>query len=244
MGKNPSTSRSDAARQVLEDEKKRRRRSLAIQAGVVGVIVVAIVGGTIFALQSSDSGTTASAPAAVNADGALVVGDPEAPVRLQVVEDFQCPACQAFEASYGETLDEFAAGSVVAVEYRGIAFLDRASTTEYSSRALNASACVMEAADTDVWKEFHRQMFLQQPAEGGAGLPDSELIRIADDAGAGDIETCVDDRKYDDWVEATTLASGDDGINSTPTVLVDGEILEDPSPATIQAAIDEALAAS
>uniref|UniRef100_UPI002B267555 DsbA family protein n=1 Tax=Nocardioides sp. TaxID=35761 RepID=UPI002B267555 len=123
-----------------------------------------------------------------------------------------------------------------------IAFLDRASTTEYSSRALNASACVMEAADTDVWKDFHRQMFLQQPPEGGAGLPDSELIRIADDAGAGNIETCVDDRTYDDWVEATTAASGDDGINSTPTVLVDGVILEDPSPATIQAAIDEALA--
>ncbi|WP_323792716.1 thioredoxin domain-containing protein, partial [Nocardioides sp.] len=120
MGKNLSTSRSDAARQVLADEKKRRRRSTAIQAGVVGVIVVAIVGGTVFALQNSGGDTEAGAPAAVNADGALVVGDPEAPVRLQVVEDFQCPACKSFEASYGETLDEYAAGGDVAVEYRGI----------------------------------------------------------------------------------------------------------------------------
>lgn len=242
MTDRPMSARSDAARQIREDEKKRRRRSLAIQVAVVGAIVVAIVGGTVYALQSSDNGTTESAPAAVNADGAYVVGDPDAPVRLQVVEDFQCPACQAFETAFGETLDEYAESGDVAVEYRGIAFLDRASTTEYSSRALNASACVMEAGDTEVWREFHRQLFLQQPPEGGAGLPDSELVRIADEAGAGDVATCIDDRRYDDWVEATTRASGDDGINSTPTVLVDGEILEDPSPATIQDAIDEALA--
>ncbi len=247
MAKNSDRSaRGEAARQVLEAEKKRRRRNTIIQVLVVTVVVAAVIGGTVLALRSSDSttaaGAAASAPSAVTPDGSYVVGSPDAPVTVQVVEDFQCPVCQQFETAFGETLDEYAQGTDVKVEYRGIAFLDRASTTNYSSRALNASACVMEAGDTDVWKEFHRQMYLQQPAEGGAGLPNSQIVSIASAAGADDISSCVDDDTYADWVTATTKASSDDDVTGTPTVFVNGTKLDGFAPADVQAAVDEALA--
>jgi protein-disulfide isomerase len=233
--------RAEAARQVLEAERARRRRTIAIQVGVVVLVVAAVVGGTVIALQGSDDAPTA-APPGLTADGGYVVGDPDAAVTVEVVEDFQCPACQSFEAAAGDYLDELAATDGVNVEYRGIAFLDRASSTEYASRALNASACVIEAADVDVWKEFHRQLFLQQPAEGGAGLPDSDLVSIAEDAGAEGVESCIRDRTYDEWVDATTEEAFDNGVSGTPTVFVNGEVVEQASPATIQAAVDEALA--
>ncbi len=244
MSKNADKSaRAAAAQKILDDAKRRRRRTVIIQVAVVAVVVAAVIGGTVIGLKNSDSGVEAgAAPSAVTSDGSYVVGNPDAPVTVQVVEDFQCPVCQQFEAAFGEMLDTYAEGDDVKVEYRGIAFLDRASTTEYSSRALNASACVMEAGDTDIWKEFHRQMYLQQPAEGGAGLPDSELIRIAEDAGADDVESCVDDRAYADWVKSTTNASSDDGVDGTPTIFVDGEKIDGFNPADITAAVDEALA--
>lgn len=246
MSKNSSNdkhARAEAARKVLEADKRRRTRTVIIQVAVVAVVVAAVIGGTVIGLRSSDDGAAAgSAPAAVTDDGSYVVGDPDAAVTVQVIEDFQCPVCQTFEAAFGEQLDAYAASGDVKVEYRGVAFLDRASSTEYSSRALNASACVMDAGDVDVWKEFHRQLFLQQPAEGGAGLPDSDLISIADDAGAGDIEACVDDRTYDDWVSATTAAgTSDPDFGGTPTVFVNGEVVQN-SPEAIVAAVDEALA--
>jgi protein-disulfide isomerase len=242
MAKNADrTARADAARQVLDAERARRRRTIAIQVGVVVVVVAAIIGGTVFALQSSDD-APAAAPSGVTADGGYVVGDPDAAVTVEVVEDFQCPACKSFEEASGGVLDELAETDGVNVEYRGIAFLDRASTTDYSSRALNASACVIEAADTEVWREFHRQMFLQQPPEGGAGLPDSDLVRIAEDAGAEDVESCIRDMTFGDWVESTTDEAFDNGVSGTPTLFVNGEVVEDVSPAGIQAAVDEALA--
>lgn len=243
MAKNANTPRSEAARKVVEEEQRRRRRTVLIQVAVVAVVVVAVLGATIIALQSSDddAAVAGTAPTGVTADGGYVIGNPEAPVSVQVVEDFQCPVCQQFEAVAGAMLDEYASGGDVHVEYRGIAFLDRASSTDYSSRALNASACVIEASSAEVWSDFHRELFVQQPPEGGAGLPDSTLVSIAEDAGASDVESCINDRSYADWVRATTDAAFDDDVEGTPTVFVNGEKLPDFDPATIQAAVDEAL---
>jgi len=241
--KSAKTARAEAARQVLEADKRRRRNVMLAQVAVVVVVVAAVMGGTVIALQGSDDAAVAAGtpPASVTDDGSVVVGNPEAPVTVQVIEDFQCPACQSFEAGFGEQLDSYTSGDDVNVEYRGIAFLDRASTTDYSSRALNASACVIDTAGTDVWKEFHRQMFLQQPPEGGAGLPDSDLVAIAEDAGADDVETCVDDRAFADWVTSTTVtATGEPDFAGTPTVLVNGEKVDTTSEA-ITEAVDQAL---
>ena len=237
-----SEARAAAAAKVLDADKRRRRTIVLAQVAVAVVVVAAVIGGVVIGLQSSDDDTaSATPPAAVTDDGSFVVGNPDAPVTVQVVEDFQCPICQQFEAAFGAQLDEYAAGDDVNVEYRGVAFLDRASSTEYSSRALNASACVMDSGP-EVWKEFHKQMYLQQPAEGGAGLPDSDLVRIAEDAGASDVEACIADRTYADWVKATTDVAFDGEVTGTPTVFVNGEKLADSAPATITAAVDEALA--
>ncbi len=236
--------RAEGAHKVLQADKQRRRRMIGIQVGVVALVVAAVIGGTVYALSSSDddAALAGSAPAGVNADGAYLIGNPQAPVTVQVVEDFQCPVCQQFESVAGAMLDEYAAGDDVNVEYRGIAFLDRASTTNYSSRALNASACVIDSSSAEVWEDFHRQMYVEQPPEGGVGLPDSDLIRIASEAGADDVESCVDDQTWAGWVKATTDAAFDDGVDGTPTIFVNGEKLADFNPATIQAAVEEALA--
>lgn len=235
-----SAARQQAA-QLAKQQQAREKRNRTLLITLAGLVVAAlIVGGTVFALsRSSEPGL---APPAATADGSFVVGNPDAPVTVQVVEDFQCPACQAFEAAAGDVLDEYAAGDEVNIEYRGIAFLDRASTTNYSTRALNASACVMGEGE-EVWKEFHRQMYLQQPAEGTAGLPDSDLVRIATEAGADEaaVSSCVEDSTYDDWAGSTTEQSADDGVDSTPTVFVDGEVVEVTSVESLTSAVDAAL---
>ena len=81
---------------------------------------------------------------------AVVVGDESAPTTITVYEDLQCPVCQAFEAATGDAVDRRSADGKVKVEYRPIAFLDDASTTDYSSRALNALMVVLDTSGQDV----------------------------------------------------------------------------------------------
>lgn len=247
-----SEARAEALARLKAEEKARRRKRTILQSVVGLVVVLLVVGGAVFLLnRQDDSGGGQSpadidgaVPAAAEDNGGFVVGNPDAKVTVTVVEDFQCPVCKGFEAAAGDLLDSYAAGDDVKVEYRGIAFLDRASSTEYSSRALNASGCVMESG-ADVWKEFHKQLYLQQPAEGGDGLTDDKLTEIAVAAGADEsaVKPCIDDRKYADWVKAVTAtAFDDDGVTGTPTLFVDGQKLNSFDPTALKSAVDQALA--
>lgn len=242
-----STRREEAARLVREQQRGERRRKVAVQAGV-GAAVIAIVLGTTFAILSRDdqgAGDVSSTPPGLTDDGTVRFGAADAPVVLTAVEDFQCPACRQFEDASGDLLADYRDSDDVAVEYRPIAFLDRASTTEYSSRALNASMCVLADAGSDAWMDYHEALYANQPAEGGPGLPDEELTSMATDVGAGDsVASCIEDRTYDEWVGDQTEAVFDDGVQSTPTLFVNGEPLQASDPDTIRAAVETAGAGS
>lgn len=243
----PSTSAGRARERAAElraaDSRRRRRRSLIVQASVVAGVAVLVLGVTVAVLAGRDDGVLGPPPG-MTESGAVLLGETDAPVTVTVVEDFQCPACRAFEAAAGDLLASLEQDPDVAVEYRGIAFLDRASTTRYSSRALNASACVV-AADRPSWPAFHETLFAQQPPEGGAGLDDDTLLRLAAEAGADDpdVAACIGEERYADWVEDTTsTALGEDGIGGTPTVLVNGTVVPEPSVTALAEAVERAKA--
>lgn len=236
--------RARSAQLREENSRRDKRRTLIVQVSVVLAVIVVVVGGTLAVLSAQDGGSdNATAPANVTDDGSIVEGNPDAAVTLQVIEDFQCPACQAFEAAAGDLLDQYAKSGDVRVEYRGISFLADNSTTQYSSRALNASACVV-AEDPDSWKAFHDAMFVNQPPEGGAGLSDDQILNIIEDAGVdrGAVESCVTDEQYAGWAESNTDAVlGADYFSGTPTLLLDGEPLKSNDPAKLKKAVDEAI---
>jgi protein-disulfide isomerase len=246
-GESKNQSRAAVAAQVKEQQRKARRRNALIQAAVGAVVVLLVIVGTVAFLANRDSGSDRSAAAAMpprlTDDGAVRFGAVDAPVTVQIVEDFQCPVCRQFETIAGELLARYRDSDDVAVEYRPIAFLDQMSSTEYSSRALNASMCVLADADKSAWHQYAENLFEQQPPEGGSGLHDDELVSLGEDAGAsGDALTaCVEDRRYDDWAEDITQRIFDAGVTGTPTVFVNGEKLDSFDPAVIESAVNAAL---
>jgi protein-disulfide isomerase len=217
--------REEMAQVMAERKRAERRRAVLTQVGIGAVVVALVVGVTVAVLAGRGDDEPAAAPSGLTSDGSVRFGPADAAVTVQVVEDFQCPACGQFEAAMGDVLAGYRDSDDVAVEYRPIAFLDRASTDEYSSRALNASMCVLEEAGPDGWMAMHESLFDQQPAEGGAGLDDATLVALAADAGAeGDaVTSCIEDRTYDAWAQEQTDRVFDSGVDSTPTILVDGE---------------------
>ena len=209
---------------------ERRRRTVigAVVAAVVVVIAIVVV----IVAQSSRTATSANAavPAhTVDGGSTIVVGSSEAPVTVDLYEDFQCPNCKIFEDSTGATVSRLVADGTVQAHYHGMAFLDTNANDDYSTRALNAAAAVVDAAGPNAFETFHQLLFASQPAEGGSGWSDDRLVEYARQAGAtgGTVEQHIRDLTYGDWVARVTDQASKDGVTGTPTVLVAGERLAD-----------------
>ena len=129
------------------------------------------------------------------------------------------------------------------VTYHPLAFLGRASSDRYSTRALNAAACVLDTAPQAV-PALHRSLFDAQPAEGGAGLSDDRLVDLAADAGAAPdrVRPCVEDLAFEGWTRRVTDTASQRGVDQTPTVTVDGQPLADLSPDGLRQAVSAAVA--
>ncbi len=162
----------------------------------------------------------AAPPATVNAPGAEA--EAGKPVKVVIYIDFICPVCKSFEAQYNDLLTQQRNDGKITVEYRPLGFLDSRSTTNYSSRAANAAACVVNESP-EKYKDFIDVLFEKQPAEGTAGLPDTELKKMATDVGAKSIDTCVDEKTYRPYVKHTTLEAAAVGVTGTPSVFVEGQ---------------------
>jgi protein-disulfide isomerase len=229
------------AQQAAMRKAESRRRNGIIAGAVVAVLVVVVgIGAIVQAGRNSTSGSSAT-PSNFSGNGStsVVLGQDSAPVTVTVFEDFQCPICQSFEQNVGPTIDQLREDGKIKVEYRSIAFLDRMSSTNYSTRSLNAAACVRDSSP-DAYEKFHDLLFENQPPENTAGLPDSKLVDLAKQAGATNVEQCIKDTQFKDWTAKVTDAASKDGVNGTPTVRVNGQELVNPSADQLKAAVDKA----
>ena len=152
------------------------------------------------------------------------------------------PNCKAFEDATGPTLAQLIADGTVQAHVHGMAFLDTSANDRYSTRALNAAAAVVDAAGPDAFETFHDLLFAHQPAEGGSGLTDDQLIAYALQAGASGatVESGITDLVYGDWVARATGQASKDGVTGTPTVFVGGQKLTDLTPDGLTAAVTAA----
>ncbi|MFG2045819.1 DsbA family protein [Micromonospora sp. NPDC048935] len=225
----------DAARVVREQlaRERRRRRTIWVSAAAVVVLVIAgVVGWVVWSNQRSDTFTT---PPGANAAGTgIVTGG--GPVTVDVYEDFICPACHQFEQTSGATLEQLVTDNRAKVVYHPVAYLNRFSTTDYSSRSSAASGC---AAAGGKFREYAKALFAKQPPEGSAGLSNDELIDVGAGVGLdrGSFGGCVKDGTYRTWTDHVTDEASRSKVTGTPTIMVNGQPLENPTPDALNAAV-------
>ncbi|GAA4753883.1 DsbA family protein [Gordonia alkaliphila] len=241
-----------SANRVIDPRAAEKRRSLLITFAAVMALVVIAAGVIIWAVNRGDSGSggTAVPTAGVTTDDAIRVSAAPAgttpPVVITVTEDFQCPACKSFEELMGPTLNSFKDNPQVAVDYVAINMLDSMSSTEYSTRAANASMCVAENTGKDgdfaTWMKFHNALFVSQPAEGGAGLSDSQIISIAKESGVEGVDSCIKNVEYRNWIDETSAkAMSQPGFEGTPSVRINGDVVQLSTPDDLQARVNAIL---
>ncbi len=213
-----------AAMMAEQNRKEKQRRLLTIVPVVVALLLVA---GVAFWLQN-EAGKSKGGPVPAGATSTfgMKLGEDSAAHDVVIYEDFLCPACKSFEAAMGEELNTAVAEGRATVEYRPINFLSNFG--DYSERATNAFAVVLDAAGPDVAKTFHDELYAQQPVETGPYPDDAWLIEQAVEAGAteSEVSDAIKDLKFKGWVADGVSAATDAKVQGTPTVLVDGEAIE------------------
>ncbi|MEO3844344.1 thioredoxin domain-containing protein [Streptomyces sp. B22F1] len=227
QGKRTARDRMQAERERQRSMDK-RRRMLVVLAAVVGVLaVVAVVGVLIGQNSGSDTNDkpVVFPKGAVGGDRlALPAGRAAAPAALTVYEDFRCPACGQFEDRFSKTINELEDAGKLRTEYRLVKLIDGNFGGTGSLNSANAAAC---AQDAGKFVPYHDVLFRNQPPENDDAF--AEKGHLKDLAGKVDglrgkrFDSCVDDGRFDGWVDASDEAFGKSGHNSTPTVLLEGE---------------------
>lgn len=216
--------RERLAEQRAQQQAADRRRDRLIRGGLVAVVflVVAAVGlGVYLSTQKTD--TTAAVPAGVEGPaGGIAVGTVSKPV-LDLWEDYQCPACKAFEDNVGPTIEQLEKAGKVKVVYHPVSFLDANLNNDSSKRAANAAGC---AQDQGKYVAFHDQVYAHQPTQEGTGYTDAQLIQFGKDAGVPDMQTftqCVQNGTYFGWSDNVTASMTANQVTGTPTIIVAGK---------------------
>ncbi|MGL5824439.1 MAG: DsbA family protein [Nocardioides sp.] len=240
MTKARSGNRAQHAADLLAEQQRLERRRRVVAIASVFAVLALLVGLTWWGISRDTSGELATvSPTGVTDEYGVLVGQASAATTITLYEDFQCPLCRDFETAAGPQLQAAIDAGEVRVDLRIVSFLDRASANEFSSRAANAAFAVLDTAGTEVFKKFHSLLFANQPAEGSAGPTDEELIGYAVEAGAveADVRGPIEDKIFEQWVVNATDQMSKNGVNGTPTGLIDGNRTGEGLPELIDAVL-------
>jgi uncharacterized membrane protein YphA (DoxX/SURF4 family) len=210
---------------VLRGRSRRRGRLVSLAAASV-IVASGLAGiGAIEASAQVSATLPGHVPAGATENGsglAVTAGR----VRVDIYLDYLCPECRIVEASFTPVVSRLKRSHEISLVYHPIGFLDSySSPAGYSSRAAAAAGC---AADQGRLAQYTLVLYGRQPAEHGPGLSTGQLIAAGRDAGITStaFASCVRDGLYTPWVKyASDIAFGKD-VAVTPTVYVNGKLLD------------------
>ena len=238
------SARAEAAR--LERERAERRKRL-ILTGSIAAAATVLVGAAawgVSALSSADEERDVVAPRYVSRGAPGFAFPAKAGPGVPVVEvyaDFLCPHCADFAASDGERLlKERADAGEISLRFVPMTIMDGQASDGPAHDVMNAAVCAADAQGPEGFWALHPALFAAGFHEDDSEPSRTDLARVAQDAGVPGIDACIDEGRFVPWLSEPRDAARDRGVTGTPTVLVDGEKVDDPTAAALQTAIDAA----
>ena len=236
------TQRAAAIR--AEQARKERNRRVALVVGIVVLLGAIVAAGAWYGGGGGSSAGTEKGARSVSAGSTfLQVGDPKAPVKIVVYEDFLCPYCRELEASTRDFLRENADKGRVYVEYRPINLLRQYA---YSAKALNAWAAVLKHASPEAALKLHNIFYDKQPYEQAADqVTDSQIAGWVKDAGGDNaqVRSAMSSKNAGFFAKVDQIMS-DQNVQSTPTIFIDGKELPAASVPQLVSEVEDAVGKS
>lgn len=234
----------EQARKLREEQERRakRNRAIVIVSVVVGVLAIAALVWAIVSASGRSALDGVARPAGSDDSGGIPIGatleagstNPGA-AEVSVYLDYTCSHCGTFEDINATDLTALAQAGEATVRFHPVAILDGSGGyTGFSGEAVNAAATVAEYAPSK-FLDAHLALFalwdsaVQTAVDSGATAVTEPTVADIQAAvlGAGVPQDVVDRiaaREFADWVAATTRQFGRDGLQGTPTVLINGEV--------------------
>jgi protein-disulfide isomerase len=244
----PAKSKKQTLREKRLQQQRKHKMRLALT--VIGVIVFFVALIAIISFTSStpiEEDVILITPKAHPMENGPALGDPNAPVKIEVYSDFQCPACQAFAQQIEpQVVDTFVANGTVYYVYRHFPFLDDRAPTKESDQAANASMC---AAEQQRFWDYHDILFANWNGENQGAFNDRRLIAFAQalNLNMDDFSQCFKEKRYWNVIQDDLSAGKRANVQGTPSVLVNGKMITPgyvPSFEDIKQAVEAALSSS
>ena len=236
--------RSTAKRKRQQARQKQRQSVFLVVIGAVLVLVAIIVIASVIEKNQPIGDIAMITPVERPNPQQTAMGNPDAPVRIDVFEDFQCPACQLYSKDIEpQVIENMVATGQVYYVFRHYPFLDDRSASSESDQAANASMC---AAEQGRFWDYKDMLFANWDGENGGAFTDRRLTAFAEKLGLdmGGFESCFRDNKYKSEIDSDLRQGVQMGITGTPSVFVNNQEVTPgyvPTYEAIKALVDAAL---
>ena len=243
-----TTGKRSSAKKKRQQARQRERRTIfLVVSGAILVLVAIIVGASVIKNNQPVGDIVTITPIDRPNPEGTAMGNPDASVRIDVFEDFQCPACQMYSTDIEPAVMEnlVATGQVYYV-FRHYPFIDDNSATKESDQAANASMC---AAEQDRFWDYHDMLFANWNGENAGTFADRRLTAFAETLGLniGDFDSCFRGNRYRTQIVQDQQEGSRMGVTGTPSVFVNNQAVTPgyvPTYEAIKAAVDAALVAT
>ncbi|HRL11736.1 MAG TPA: thioredoxin domain-containing protein [Aggregatilineales bacterium] len=240
-----SAPRSRTAERRQERLQQQRRQRIII--GVVGLIAVAAIAGLLAVVLNTPAEAPVpdyaltryeGLPTDVNESGFPRIGQTSNTVVVQELSSFSCPACAVFhEQVFPSLLERITAGDI---SYVYVPLLT--GSVPNAQGAARAGIC---AAEQGVFWPYHDMLFSWQGQFGNSAFAPKRLEAGAEAVGmdVAAFNSCLtSDRAGAVLTAANARANAVAGFTGTPSITVNGVLVEGNDLASVNAAIDNALA--
>lgn len=199
--------------------------------------ILTMVGIAALALRPTNEARTVPTASSIEVSLDKSVGEENAPIVVVEYGDFQCPACQYFfQTSVKQLKEQYVQPGKVRFVFRQFAFLG-----DESRWAAEASECANEQGR--FW-EYYDKLYEEQNGENVGVFSKDNLKKFAVDLGLDTavFNQCLDSGRYAEKVEQETSEGQAAGVRGTPSVFVNGQLIEGGIQYDVlQAAVDAAL---
>jgi len=222
----------------LRRSKRNKRKKQAVNITLItvgfGIILLALYLPSLQPITDLVEPTQRAHPLA---DG-NALGDPNAPVTIEVYSDFKCPACEYFfEAIEPQIIQQYVETGLVYFIYH--TFGDRINPPQ---SGITAQALYCAEDQGNFW-EMHDYIYSNFDYGVSKGFTVKAMEKMAELIGLDTnvFSSCLADNTHTDKLDQDVENGTAEGIPGTPSVILNGNLLDSFHFADIQAAIENIL---
>jgi protein-disulfide isomerase len=220
--------------EMRRQRKNVEKRNKILVIGGVTVFAILVIAIIVISQLKPGINIVKTTPVAMPQENGMSMGNPDAPVKVDIYSDFQCPACMRFAQNIEPQLvDKYVKAGKVFVTYHPFNVIGPESDT-----SAEAAYC---AADQNKFWSFHDILYANWTGENVGDFTAEKIKKYAEaiNLDLTAFNQCFDSGKYKEKVQADQKAGEAIPLSYTPSIVINGKLDES---GNYLATIDAALA--